>query len=115
MSISFDDQMKKPFYGRGDDVVGPSEMLEQAHALASEIEGLLTSVSQEVANSDSFRVRLARAHTLSLLDQLSELIGQRPSSPGPSVRSAAPRDRDNDDQATSGVRRASAWRHGSTS
>jgi hypothetical protein len=51
------------------------EVLAQARALAEQIERLLTSPRCNFAESDGFRVRLARAHTLSLLDQLGELLG----------------------------------------
>jgi hypothetical protein len=93
-----------------DDAASPQDRLERAHVLASEIDGLLNAVSHELADTDNFRVRLARAHTLSLLDQLAELIGTRGSADGPTVRSCATRDRTDDENATSGVRRARAWR-----
>jgi hypothetical protein len=113
MTISFEEQTKNP---RGritrEDVPSAKELLEQAHALASEVEGLLTKLSRGVADADTFRVRLARAHTLSLLDQLAELIGTRPSGHGPAVRNCGTLDRGDDENAASGVRRANAWRQG---
>jgi hypothetical protein len=78
-------------------------LLEQAHRLAGQIEALLQDVGREVTESDNFRVRLARAHTLSLLDQLAELLGARASLPTPGVRNCSPRDED-DGGAASGVR-----------
>ena len=111
MNISSEDQAKHP-RGRStrDEVPSPKELLEEAHALASEIEGLLMTLSRGIADVDTFRVRLARAHTLSLLDQLAELIGTRPSGHGPAVRNCGTLDRDEDENAASGVRRAPAWR-----
>jgi hypothetical protein len=111
MHVSFDDQAKNPrARAMRDDAPSAKELLEQAHALASEIEGLLTGLSRGVADADTFRVRLARAHTLSLLDQLAELIGTRPSGHGPAIHSCGTLDRDDDEGATSGVRQARAWR-----
>ena len=111
MHVSFDDQAKNPRARTvRDDAPSAKELLEQAHALASEIEGLLTGLSRGVADADTFRVRLARAHTLSLLDQLAELIGTRPSGHGPAVRSCGSIDLDDDENAASGVRRSPAWR-----
>jgi hypothetical protein len=111
MNISFEDQPKN-LRGRAirEEVPSAKEILEQAHALASEVEGLLTTLSRGVADADTFRVRLARAHTLSLLDQLAELIGTRASGHGPAVRNCSTLDRDEDDNAASGVRQANAWR-----
>lgn len=91
-----------------DDVASARELLEQAQELAAQIEGLLTKLGQSGSDADTFRVRLARAHTLSLLDQLSELIGPRPSGYGPAVADRGPRE--DDENATSGVRQAPAWR-----
>ena len=82
---------------------GAQDLVEQAHRLAGQIEALLQDLGGEVAESDAFRVRLARAHTLSLLDQLADLLGPRSSIPSPSVRNCGPRD-DEDDNASSGVR-----------
>jgi hypothetical protein len=110
MNISFEEQAKNRGRAIRDEVPTPKELLEQAHALASEIEGLLMTLSRGVADADTFRVRLARAHTLSLLDQLAELIGTRPSGHGPAVRACGTLDRDEDENATSGVRRAPVWR-----
>jgi hypothetical protein len=110
MNTSFEDQTKNPRGRVRDEVPSPKELLEQAHELASEIEGLLTSLSRGIADADTFRVRLARAHTLSLLDQLAELIGSRQSAHGPAARSRGTLDRDEDENASSGVRRAPLWR-----
>src|SRR5262249_11231183 len=84
MNTSFEDQAKNT-RGRAarNEVPSSKEILEQAHALASEIEELLMTLSRGIADADTFRVRLARAHTLSLLDQLAELIGSSPSGHGP--------------------------------
>jgi hypothetical protein len=87
---------------RDGDGKGAQDLLEQAHGLAGQIEALLQDLSREVAESDTFRVRLARAHTLSLLDQLAELLGGRSSMASPSVRNCSPRD--DDENASSGVR-----------
>ena len=82
------------------DLRSAKDLLEQAQALAAQIEELLTQLGREVPESDTYRVRLARAHTLSLLDQLSDLIAPRPSRP-PMRSCAAPGEED----AASGVRR----------
>jgi hypothetical protein len=81
------------------------ELLEEAQGLAVQIERLLTSPGCQTTDSDTLRIRLARAHTLSLLDQLSELLEPVSTKPGSGLR--APRDENGD--AASGVRRAS-WR-----
>ena len=78
------------------------DMLEEARSLAAQIEGLLTDLGRDVAESDNFRVRLARAHTLSLLDQLAEMLAPRSRSSSPSVRSVSPRE--DDENASTGVR-----------
>jgi hypothetical protein len=83
------------------DLMSAKDLLEQAMGLAAQIEGLLTHLGREVPESDTFRVRLARAHTLSLLDQLSELLGPRPSHP-PIRACAVPEEED--ENAASGVR-----------
>jgi hypothetical protein len=64
----------------------PREALESALALAFRIEQLLNAAGAQSPDNDAFRVRLARAHTLSLVDQLSELVGTRASAvpPAPS-------------------------------
>ena len=77
------------------------DLLEEAQGLAVQIERLLTSPGCQTTDSDTLRIRLARAHTLSLLDQLSELL--ETVSAKPSVR--APRDEDGD--TSSGIRLAS--------
>jgi hypothetical protein len=88
--------------GLNDGLTDAKDLLEQAHGLAEQIEGLLTELGHEVAESDNFRVRLARAHTLSLLDQLTELLQPRSSAPPRTVRSCVPHD--DDPNAASGVR-----------
>ncbi len=109
MSMAFDNQAKDPRPRTvRDEALSAKDLLEQAQALAAEVEELLTKVGK-VADTDAFRVRLARAHTLSLLDQLSELLGDRPSGNGPAVRSCAAPMSDDED-AASGVRRAPSWR-----
>jgi hypothetical protein len=88
---------------------GPTtrDLLQEAQGLAVQIEQLLTSPGCQTADSDTLRIRLARAHTLSLLDQLSELLEPISAKPGSSVR--APREEDVD--TTSGIRRpATSWR-----
>jgi hypothetical protein len=91
---------------RPQDVGTMREALEEAVGLAVQIDRLLTSPQCTMAEVDTFRIRLARAHTLSLLDQLSELIG-----PLESTMRLASRDDDDDDdegKGASGIR--SAWR-----
>ncbi|SRR5258708_6376957 len=84
------------------------ELLEEAQCLAVQIEHLLTSPRCQTGDSDTLRIRLARAHTLSLLDQLWELLEPVSAKPGSGVR--ARRD-DQDGDATSGIRRpATSWR-----
>jgi hypothetical protein len=84
------------------------ELLEEAQTLAVQIERLLASPSCQLCEAEAFRVRLARAHTLSLLDQLSELLGPRQSQRAaePSVRGP----RSEGDNAVSGIRPATSWR-----
>jgi hypothetical protein len=83
------------------------EVLEEAQGLAVQIESLLTSPSCQTTDSNTLRIRLARAHTLSLLDQLSELLEPVSAPPASSVR--APHTEDSD--AISGIRRpATSWR-----
>jgi hypothetical protein len=108
MAMAFDSKAKDDRSRVRNEWASASDLLEKAHVLAGEIEELLTQVSQEASKSDAFRVRLARAHTLSLLDQLAELLGTRDSGYGPGVRACSPRD--DDGEATSGIRRAPVWR-----
>jgi hypothetical protein len=54
----------------------PADLLEQARALAAQVDRLLVNAGEKVLPADAFRVRLARAHALSLLDQLSELVDE---------------------------------------
>ena len=83
------------------------ELLEEAQGLAVQIERLLTSPGCQTTDSGTLRIRLARAHTLSLLDQLSELLEPVSAKPGSSVR--APQGEDGD--SASGIRRpATSWR-----
>ncbi len=113
MSMAFDKRPKdsRARSTRDDDATSAKELLEQAQALAMQIEGLLMRFGQEDGHCDAFRVRLARAHTLSLLDQLTDLMGDRPSMmPGPAVRSCAAADTSDEENAASGVRRTSPWR-----
>ncbi len=79
--------------------------LEKAQELALQIEQLLATVGGDVPDSDTFRVRLARAHALSLLDELSVLL--RPAR-GPSGAPCAPRETDED--ASSTIRPVTSWR-----
>ncbi|HKQ69207.1 MAG TPA: hypothetical protein VJT73_07705 [Polyangiaceae bacterium] len=58
-------------------VASARAMLEDAQALTLQVERLLAHPSFQSAESDTFRVRLARAHCLSLLDQISELMGRQ--------------------------------------
>jgi hypothetical protein len=79
------------------DAGGAREALEQALELAVQIDRLLTSPPCTLPEVDAFRIRLARAHTLSLLDQLAELIGPLEST----TRLAS---RDDEDGGSSGIR-----------
>jgi hypothetical protein len=108
MAMAFDNEARH----RLDDASDVRGALEEAQALATQAEQLLAKLSQERADSNSFRIRLARAHALSLLDQLSELLEVRSSGYGPAVRDCpAPAD---DDDAVSGVRQG-PWRRSATS
>jgi len=80
------------------------ELLEEAHTLAMQIERVLASPSCQMSESEAFRVRLARAHTLSLLDQLAELLAPRLTRDSSPPQSPPLRD---DGDSVSGVRRAS--------
>jgi len=83
------------------------EILEEARALAVQIERLLTNPGCQTTDSDTLRIRLARAHTLSLLDQLSELLEPVSVPRAPAVRTP----RDDDGDGPSGIRRpATSWR-----
>jgi hypothetical protein len=88
---------------RSQSVASVRETLAEAQELAVQIERLLTSPRCDFPEADSFRVRLARAHTLSLLDQLSELLGPEDSAPG--TRRTL---RDDETHTSSGIR--PAWR-----
>lgn len=50
----------------------PSGLIEQALALAVDLEDLLARAGQD---GPCFRLRLARAHALGAVDSLAELIG----------------------------------------
>ena len=117
MGMSRDDQAKEEHSRDRDtdeDSMSTREALERAQELAEQVEDLLTHLGQEVADSDTIRVRLARAHTLSLLDQLSELLGPRSSvarfatSYGPALPTFT--FREDDEDTASGVRPLPAWR-----
>ena len=108
MGIAREDDVKedraRPGRGAG---MSMRELLEEAQGLAVQIERLLTSPGCQSTDSDTLRIRLARAHTLSLLDQLSELLEPVSVQRAPSVR--APRDDEGD--GPSGIRRpATSWR-----
>ncbi len=81
------------------------EQLEKAQMLALQIERLLVNAGGDVPDSDTFRIRLARAHTLSLLDEISALL--RPER-GPGV--AACESVDGEENTASGIRPVSSWR-----
>jgi len=106
MAMALDDQTKgnRARSARGDSM-SAKDLLEQARALAAQIEELLTDLGREVPESDTYRVRLARAHTLSLLDQLSDMIAPRPSRP-PMRSCPAPDEED----AASAVHQNRIWR-----
>ena len=86
--------------------------LEDALALAVRIEQLLSEAAPRCPENDAFRVRLARAHTLGLVDQLSELTGTRSSAAPPRPSgiwpSAAELDGDDEETVRTGARRT--WR-----
>jgi hypothetical protein len=69
-------------HGLRDEPARAGELLEHARSLAMQIERLLDDLGHQIDSPDSFKVRLARAHTLGLLDQLSELAGPRTSRSG---------------------------------
>jgi len=112
MSMAFDKQPKDSRARNArDDATSAKELLEQAQALAVQIESLLMRFGESDGHCDAFRVRLARAHALSLLDQLTDLMGDRPSMmPGPAVRSCAAPDTGDEENTASGVRRTTLWR-----
>ena len=78
-----------------------SEVLQKAHAMAMQIEKLLMNPACSIPSADTFRVRLARAHALSLLDQLSELVSRRQPEDGP--RLARARVAEDEETSLSGV------------
>src|SRR3954471_16392485 len=61
-------------------------LLEEAQELAVRIESLLGSPVHDGEEACAFRLRLARAHTLGLLDQLEELVGPAFGRGGPGLR-----------------------------
>lgn len=68
----------------GNDSSEPTERLKRAMSLALELEELLQPNGW--ADSHLFRLRLARAHALSAIDSLTDLILQQPiSTPGSGV------------------------------
>jgi hypothetical protein len=102
--MAFEHEMAESYSrSRSQSASAVRETLQEAQELAAQIERLLTSPRCSFAEADAFRVRLARAHTLSLLDQLSELLGPEESGSG----SRRPL-RDDDAHAGSGIR--PAWR-----
>jgi len=58
------------------------DVAERAEVLVVQLVALLTTLGDEVSASDSFRVRLAKAHALSTLDELSEVLRHLPDPPG---------------------------------
>ena len=54
------------------------DMAERAESLVVQLVGLLTTLGDEVSPSDSFRIRMAKAHALSTLDELSEVLRHLP-------------------------------------
>jgi hypothetical protein len=113
MAMAFDNEAKHdPLRALRDETTNVREVLEEAQALATQAEQLLANLSQDRGDANTFRIRLARAHALSLLDQLSELLEARPSGFGPPVRDcAAPIE---DEDSISGVRQA-PWSRAATS
>ena len=100
--MAFEQDVKET-YGPGRVVASAAALrktLEEAQELAVQIERLLSNPRADFAEADAFRVRLARAHTLSLLDQLSDLL-----CPESASRQALG---DDDTHVASGIR--PAWR-----
>jgi hypothetical protein len=113
MAMAFDNEGKhEPLLVRRDEATNVRDVLEEAHALATQAEELLANLSQAHGDSNAFRIRLARAHALSLLDQLSDLLEARPSGYGPALRDCPVPIVDDD--AVSGVRQA-PWTRRATS
>ncbi len=54
----------------------PAELIERAHSVAVDLNTLL-ALLRESESADAFRVRLAQAHALSLLDELVRLLESR--------------------------------------
>jgi hypothetical protein len=112
MTIAHDTELDRDRVPTATVAMTTSEVLEKAHAMAKQIERLLMSPSCHMPSSDTFRIRLARAHALSLLDQLSELVSRRPSD-RPSddgARMARCRPGEDADTTVSGVHPASSLR-----
>jgi hypothetical protein len=65
-------------------------LLKQAQDLAVQIERLLETPIREEDEACTFRMRLARAHTLGLLDQLEELVGPAFGRLGPGLADTRP-------------------------
>jgi hypothetical protein len=67
-------------------VRGARALLKEAQDLAVQIESLLETPILDADEACIFRMRLARAHTLGLLDQLEELVGPAFGRGGPGLR-----------------------------
>jgi hypothetical protein len=105
MAMAFDNEAEHDrLHARREDATHVRGVLEEARALATQAEYLLATLSRDSTDSSTFRMRLARAHALSLLDQLADLLEARPSGDGPALRGCpAPAD---DEDAVSAVRQA---------
>jgi hypothetical protein len=65
-------------------------LLKEAQTLAIQIETLLERQVHAADEACVFRLRLARAHALGLLDQLEELVGPAYGRTGPGVQDCRP-------------------------
>jgi hypothetical protein len=82
------------------------ELIQETQVLAARIRRLLEDPICEKCTSELIRVRMARAHTLSLLDELAELADPREHGP---VKAVARND-DKTDGAASEVRSTTSSR-----
>ena len=82
------------------------ELIHETQVLAARIERLLDDPICEECTSELIRIRMARAHTLSLLHELAELVDPRDRGP---VKAVARQD-DKTDGAASEVRSSTSSR-----
>jgi hypothetical protein len=77
---------------RTDGGAGATTPLEEAQSLAVRIDALLENALGQAPEASAFRMRLARAHALGLLDQLGELLSPVSGGVTPGLRSCIPRE-----------------------